>query len=302
MSTRSNKNRPESPAPNSTPNTSQPKITLADIDVTLKMLTEQINLNQSMLDAKIDNSVAKLTNDNAVLSAKLGDVTSNVNNLINTKFATLQSDLRAEFSQRHDQHDEEITALKSTNNDLKMSCDAMSKRLDELSQQTAESAAANADLVDKLEFSEKVADIIVRGIPLVRNENCHIIFEKIALAIGYTNETTPPAAAFRIGVKKPGAKYDPPILLRFNNRMDKSEFFNKYLGKLSLNLADIGFTLSSRIYMSENLTMAKQKIFQAAMTLKREGKLVAVKTKLGAVLVQRTAKDSLTPIRRLTDL
>jgi len=269
------------------------------------MLSDQIskiNHQQTSLNAKIDCSVEILTRNNFYLSAKLDDVTSQVNSLMDIKLATLRTDLQEEFSQRFDHHDEELSALKSANKDLRETCGALSTRLDKLSQQTIESSTKCADLTEKLEFSEKATDIIVRGIPVVRDENCRTIFEKIAMAVGYTTETIPSAAAFRIGTKKPGAKYDPPILFRFNNRIEKSEFFKKYLRKLTLNLSNIGFDLSSRIYLSENLTMAKQKIFQAAMSMKREGKLYAVKTKFGAVMVQRTANDLPTPIHRLADL
>jgi hypothetical protein len=292
-----NETRSVSPAPNT-----QPEVTLLDIDETLKILLDQIKQNQSMLNAKIDVTVAKLTTENADLSAKLDEVTSRVNSLIDAKLATLQSDLRVEFTQQLDHHVKELTALQTANMDLQSTCLALSTRLDELSQRTDESLSNYADQTKKSELAEKANDIIVRGIPWVQGENCRKIFEKVALSIGYTAETTPSAVAFRLGTKKTGAKFDPPILIRFNNRNEKSGFFKNYLGKLSLNLSDIGFELNTRIYLSENLTVANQKIFQAAMAMKRECKLIAVKTKFGTVVIQRTAKDLPTPIRRLSDL
>jgi hypothetical protein len=71
MSTRNAaKKRSESPA--------QPKVTLLDIDTTLKSLAGQIrNIddNQGLLNAKIENSVERPTKNHFDLSAKLNEVT-----------------------------------------------------------------------------------------------------------------------------------------------------------------------------------------------------------------------------------
>jgi hypothetical protein len=71
---------------------------------------------------------------------------------------------------------------------------------------------------------------------------------------------------------------------------------------LTLNLSDIGFDLNTRIYMAENLTVAKQKILQEALKMKREGALSSVKSKFGAIRIQRNKDANEVKIHRLSDL
>jgi len=290
------KSRSESPAP--TPVVTQPKITLADIHASLQAMTGKIsNLteNQSALNEKVDQIDRRMFE-------KLEEMSGHVNRIIDTKLEGLRYDLHKEFSCRFNEQDGAISALQTTNAALRDNCRDLSSRVDELSTRATESTSAVADLADRLDFAERESDIIVRGVPVALGENCRSLYERIALALGYSADATPDASAFRLGRKKPGARSDPPILLRFPNRTAKSDFFKRYLGKLTLNLSDIGFDLNTRIFLAESLTVVRQKIFQEAIKLKREGKLYSVKSKAGVIVVQREVNGRAVEIRRLTDL
>jgi prefoldin subunit 5 len=304
--TRNATKRSDSPSGASKPQSDAPKVSLLDINSAILSLTTKINdisENQKSLNVKIDSSVDQLTATQLSLGRKIDDVTDRVHGIIDERFECLRSDLLGEFSRRIDHNEQEVIDLKARNAELQETCASLSNRIEELSQQATEAASVRADLADKLEFNEKETDIIVRGIPMVeRRENCKILYERIAVAIGYPTEMIPKADAFRLGRKKAGARNDPPILLRFSNRFEKSDFFKKYLGKLTLNLSDIGFDLNTRIYMAENLTVAKQKILQEALKMKREGALSSVKSKFGAIRIQRNKDANEVQIHRLSDL
>jgi hypothetical protein len=95
----------------------------------------------------------------------------------------------------------------------------------------------------------------------------------------------------------------PPILIKFMNKMDKSDFYNKYFKHLNLKLSDLGFESSEkRIYISENLTKSCQAIFVEAMKLKKEGKISTVKTSFGAVFVKKVEGDNWMQIKELSNL
>jgi hypothetical protein len=295
MSTRS-KSRPESPVPS--PSVTAPKITLFDINASLMAMTGKISdltLNQTALSAKVDNI-------NHSLNDKLESMPQQFNDIIDAKLDGLRTDLHNELSHHLSFQDGKIAALETANSELRDNCRSLSERIQVLARESAESTSACAVLTDRLDLAERESDIIVRGVPQVPGENCRTIYERIALAIGLSVDSTPVATAFRLGIRRPGFRADPPILVRFPNRFTKEEFFKMYLRKLTLNLKDIGFDLDTRIFLAESLTATRQKILQEALKLKREKKLFSVKSKGGAILVQRDENARVIEIRRLADL
>jgi hypothetical protein len=67
-------------------------------------------------------------------------------------------------------------------------------------------------LKNSLEHQDKSSDLIIKGIPQLPNEKCFDIYKRISIAIGYDAEAFSRADIFRLGKKKPGAKFDPLIL------------------------------------------------------------------------------------------
>jgi hypothetical protein len=95
----------------------------------------------------------------------------------------------------------------------------------------------------------------------------------------------------------------PPILLRFTNKIDKADFHKMYFAKKDLKLDNIGFAGdNTRIYISENLTKYNKEIFDAALNLKKDGKLVSVSTFHGTVSVKLAPTDRPKQILCLADL
>lgn len=80
-----------------------------------------------------------------------------------------------------------------------------------------------------------------------------------------------------------------PIIIRFYFEDAKQHFMYSYFKKKGLNLADIGFKTSSRIYINESLTKLNREIFNSAAQAKRLHKLHKYFTRRGLV---QMASDS----------
>jgi len=158
------------------------------------------------------------------------------------------------------------------------------------------------ELRNETEAASKATDLIVKGIPMLPRENVVNIYLQIAATIGYRNEDVPTADIFRLGKKKDGAKFDPPLLMRFTTVHAKNSFHRQYFRHSSLNLQDIGLSANQRIFITENLTKKHQEFYAAAMKLRREKQLYSVSTSRGVVMIRRNPGERPTPVNSLNSL
>jgi hypothetical protein len=79
-------------------------------------------------------------------------------------------------------------------------------------------------------------------------------------------------------------------------------YFWKYLELLGILQNFEYFIVITRIYISENLTKHNREIFDAALNLKKDGKLVSVSTFHGTVSVKLAPTDRPKQIMCLADL
>jgi hypothetical protein len=188
--------------------------------------------------------------------------------------------------------DEKINKLRSDiHDDLSKSIQANTEKIDVNTKKLSDLERKYEVLENNLEFVEKSADLIVRGVPMVANENLETIYTAIARAINYQPEVLPRVRLYRLGRKQPGSKFEPMILLKFTNRFDKMDFFRAYLNNTNLLLSDIGFMPRSRIYISENLTKMNREIFRSAQKLKRDQQIFSAKTISGRVQIRIREND-----------
>jgi hypothetical protein len=232
----------------------------------------------SKLDGKLDDNVTQI---NTTLDKKIDDLRSNIDTTLDQKITSLRDDIKKELLTKI-QHN----ATKIDTNTAAIS--ALDTRLQQLE--------------GNFELQLKSNDLLVKGVPLLSNEKCTVIYQKIALAIGISMETLPPVDAFRLGKKRAGAERDPPILLKFLNRFDKNAFYQKYFAFKNLNLTHINFQTEKRIIISENLTKQNQQIFSTAIQMKIAQKLHRVSTSEGMVSVRPKEGERPVQIRRLSDL
>lgn len=270
------------------PKTSNPgSATLADLSSTLKDMCRQMK---------------EMSEKQSNFESQLATSINSVGDIIDKKIDLLRDDLHNEFSGRIHQNEVDISELQDKNVALEETCASLIAQVEKLRGDSIRHEDRYNELSDQVEFQQKEADLVVRGIPAVRNEICVMYFQKIAAAIGFTPAVQPTIDAFRLGRKKPGAVFDPPVLFRFRDKYTKSEFFQKYLGKLDLKLSDIGFIGDGRVYVAESLTSRRQKIFQEALKMKKDKKIASVKSSFGAIQIKRAEKDAFVPVRRLSDL
>lgn len=181
--------------------------------------------------------------------------------------------------------------------------------------------AAQSDRIERLEDTiarmQRNLELVISGIPVVADESCKEIVNKIATAIGFplTLETT---SAFRL--HKSGSHHakrlsrianatgyhqntnntiHPLILIKFSSQSDKTNFIGKYLTYKSLSLKDIGLQSEQRIYIKENLTPSNYKIFQRCAAAKRDNLISKFHTRDGICYIALPSSDSMLAVHTI---
>jgi hypothetical protein len=238
------------------------------------------NNNSFSLDDDNDSSTALSNNDVTAILLEVRGITRKIDAL-NISMESIRRELKEEVVTRIDQNETNIAAH--------------DQRLDVIEE-------AIGELRDESEAASRATDMVVKGIPMQQNENVVDIYLKIATAIGYARGNIPTADFFRLGRKRDGTKFDPPLLLRFATVYDKTAFHRNYFRHLTLNLTDIGFPARQRIYITENLTTKRQELYTTAMKLRRENQLHSVSTSNGRVMIRRDPRSRPIPVSSLSEL
>jgi hypothetical protein len=92
--------------------------------------------------------------------------------------------------------------------------------------------------------------LLVRGVPMQSNENCLDIYRNIAVAIGYRLDMIPRVDASRFELKTTHVRRNAPLVLKFANIHDKSEFYRHSSNKNDLKLKDIGFQGDATVFIT----------------------------------------------------
>lgn len=160
---------------------------------------------------------------------------------------------------------------------------------------------------------DRQKELIVRNVPVLKDENVSTIAEKICQAIGFQSPYGVPVA-FRLRGKQPEAastqrvlrpnntrKADksvmfPPLLLKFATVWDTKAFMDRYFLHSSLKQLDIGFKTNDRIYISENLTPANLAVFRLARELLKTGIISKMRVSNGIIAVQLPGSNGYRPV------
>lgn len=171
-------------------------------------------------------------------------------------------------------------------------------------------------LHDEVERLKRQNDIIIRHIPFCDGECLNTVFKDIATTIGFNIKCMPRvyrlathkkqlpkepqnsqnirvtrrnASASESGSSSSARTFSPLIVVKFYSMLDKLDFMAFYFRQMNLNLSHIGFNTNSRIIVSDNLTTKNNKVFIAAVALKKTGKLTKIQIKNGLVYVAISA-------------
>lgn len=217
------------------------------------------------------NVVERKADDSDVMKVllELRGMIAEVDNKISTKVDALSESLDAI---RKEIKEDLITRI----DENQLNIASHSQRFDQVEE-------AISELRIEAEVASKAADLVVKGIPMNPGESTVGIYLNVAKAIGFPQECIPQADTFRLGRRKEGAKMDPPLLFKFTNVIDKTLFHRRYFQHKNLNLHELGFASSSRVFITEILAKKQQGIFTAAMKLRNEKALHSVSTSRGVV-------------------
>lgn len=173
--------------------------------------------------------------------------------------------------------------------------------------------------IDQLEEmilrNNRSAELIIRGIEFVENEDLRDIFTKIAEAVQYKIDSTMMMPSIKriydLGSKKrtsnalampSNASSSGMLTVTFKSSELKKIFYSCYLKKLPLKLRQIGLLQQGQIFINENLTKTASDIFHAARKLKREKQIEKCYTFNGIVFVKKSEADAAVKINRKEEL
>lgn len=125
---------------------------------------------------------------------------------------------------------------------------------------TAKVSSINVLVEDKFEEIDRqnrLCDILIRGVPMCKNENLHQLFDKISTILKFPYEKMyllHSIFRFKSKYAKENQIAAAPILVKFSTPVIKRAFFNQFLQHKNLKLSDIGYNSPNQIYFSDNLT------------------------------------------------
>jgi hypothetical protein len=249
----------------------QPQSGGSEAEPGVKQLLHQLQFMVRELDNRFS---ARMGEMQANFTTRFGELSNYIDNL--------KDDIKDQFVSRISQNEDNIAVHETRLNDVEV---------------------AVRSLRNEAEAATKVNDLIIKGVPMTADEDLTGLYCKIATALGYSPAQIPHAEIHRLGRKRSDAKYDPPLLLKFGNFIDRKKFYSNYFLHRNLNLSEIGSgTTTQRIYITENLTKQNQEIYATAMRLRYEKKILSVSTSNGVVMVRRQEGGKPTPVFSLTEL
>lgn len=148
--------------------------------------------------------------------------------------------------------------------------------------------------LDKMERLALSNELVITGIPYSQGENPSDVVGDIVNALNCNLKPADFSSIYRVALKKkqrknPSGNVTAPIIIRFYFEDAKQHLMSSYFQRKGLNLTDIGFKTSSRIYINESLTKSNREIFSSAAQAKRLQKLHKYFTRRGLVYVQMAA-------------
>lgn len=218
---------------------------------------------------------------------------------LNTRIDTLENKLDGKLNTLKTDLDEKLSRVSDDIGAVKKSCEASIHQLQSFVNKVDEKVCFAEDAIDRKANSW---ELIVSGVPYMSNENLTKYFVDICLALGY-DQTRIPSVDLRRLSKNALPDGSPCLLLiQFAFRNHRDDFFASYFRKRDLNLRLLGFNSDRRIFINENLTLNARKIKNAALTMKKEGKLSSVYSKAGIIYVKQREGSNPVAITQLGQL
>jgi hypothetical protein len=161
--------------------------------------------------ARMALAMSKTIKTMADVTQSITENKKRLNMAIDDKIAGLQDDLKRDLTANINQNVADIKSNKSSIDDLK-------------------ATVTKTKLENMSELNNKCNDLLVKGILVLISEKPPTLYQKMATTLGYATDSAPLVEVFRLGKNKTGAKYDPPLLIKFQNLFERQRFYDKYFG------------------------------------------------------------------------
>lgn len=215
-----------------------------------------------------------------------------------------------------------LASISKVNTDLKTEIQQLSLSVSEKLTKVCkdvDTVQQRCDILEDLaKRQERRTDLIVRNVPVLKDENVALIVQKICSYVGFQSPYGVPVAFRLRGAKesavvsrvtrsKPDKTINksvqfPSILMKFATAWDVKIFMDGYY-KASLKLSNVGFNSEDRIYVNENLTPANFAIFRLAREMKKTGTVTKVSVRDGIVAVHMLGDEkNFIPVKTIKDL
>lgn len=137
----------------------------------------------------------------------------------------------------------EISTLREEVQQFKADCSIEVGRLADSIFELRSDVALNSE---RILCAEKANDLVLSGVPFTASENVDLIVRKTAMALGYGEHDLPLVSAKRLGRIPIAAGSTPLVALQFAFKLERNEFYSRYLRSRKLTLEHLGFNINKR--------------------------------------------------------
>lgn len=239
---------------------------------------------------------SKMDSLSGTMTAKMNGLESSLCKMIDDVKEDMAKKLSS-FSVDVDKRFQDVIASSS------LTCEATAARVETVvSNRMDEMRAMHEFRLDKLERISLERELIITGVPMETNDNPLGVVGDIIQALNCDLQRRDFTAAFRLKRNGGVSSRPVPIIVRVYDNYVKQELLSCYFKKKNLNLKDIGFQTSARIFINESLTKSNREIFNLASEGKKANHIVKLFTRNGLVHVQRYDNDKPVCIQHISDL
>lgn len=248
------------------------------------------------LSSKMDSLCGTMTDVDNRLNVRMDGLESSLSKLVGDVKEDMEKKLSS-FSADIDKRFHDVIA--STNQKCEETAAQVSS---DLLNRVDEMRALYEFKLDKLERNSLDKELIITGITMEQNDSPLSVVGDIVHALNCNLRERDFTAAFRLKRNGAASNRPIPIVVRVYDNNVKQELLSCYFKRKNLNLKDIGFKTSARIFINESLTKLNREIFNLASEAKKANHVVKLFTRNGRVYVQRNANDKPICIQHISDL
>lgn len=239
------------------------------------------------LTSKMDNLSSNVT----AIDIRLTNKIDNLEAMLATKVQEVKAEMESRLTTVSNEIESRLQAMKT---DVYESCEGIVSKVSKELVSRIDALDSNYETrLDKLERFSLLKDLVIAGVPATSSEDTMAVVGDIVNALQCNLTGNDLAAAYRVlnRSRRSSGHNIIPIVIRFHDEWAKNELLSAYFKKKNLNLCDIGFRTSSRIYINESLTKLNREIFKMASEAKKRNLIFKLFTRRGLVYVQMSEKD-----------